>query len=179
LIFKHAGGTKLPLAELDRGEVFGEMSFFNFLCEPRSASVEALEDVKLEVWHPARLIEEYEHMPFLLIYLCRQTLDRVLRMNRIIDELSTKKRRLEEEAKKPVPLGERKHYRKSCDLACNYRGLKDPSGGTDVECTSREAPSWERDRNQLPAAPRDCGHRPRQDTIGEEGHREGPDADGP
>lgn len=126
LIFKHSGETKLPLAELDTGEVFGEMSFFNFLYETRSASAQALEDLKLEVWHPVRLHEEYEHMPSMLIYLSRQLLSRVIRMNRVIDELNTKKRRRDEEAKKPEPLGKREYYRKSCDLPCHYRALEHP-----------------------------------------------------
>jgi CRP-like cAMP-binding protein len=127
LIFIRSGSDKLPLAELHTGEVFGEMSFFNFLYEPRSASAEALEDVELEVWHPARLNEEYKNMPPVLTYLSRQMLDRLLRMNKVIDVLTTKQRTLEEETKKPESLGKRKHYRKSCDLICHYRDVEDSS----------------------------------------------------
>jgi CRP/FNR family cyclic AMP-dependent transcriptional regulator len=120
-IFKQSGGNRTHLAELGRGEVFGEMTFFNFLYEPRSASVTALEDVELEVWHPARLIEEYRSMPPLLKYVSRQMLNRLLRMNSIIHELTTKKRKREEKAKKPKPLHKRQHYRKKCNLTCHYR----------------------------------------------------------
>jgi CRP/FNR family cyclic AMP-dependent transcriptional regulator len=120
-IFKYSAGNKTHLAELGRGEVFGEMTFFNFLYEPRSASVKALEDVELEVWHPARLFEEYQSMPPLLKYVSRQMLNRLLRMNTIIHELTTKKRKLEEKAKEPEPLRNRQHYRKKCNLTCHYR----------------------------------------------------------
>lgn len=120
-IFKQSGGNKTHLAKLGRGEVFGEMTFFNFLYEPRCASVEALEDVELEVWHPARLIEEYRSMPPLLKYVSRQMLNRLLRMNRIIHELTMKKRKREEKVSNPEPLRKREHYRKKCNLTCHYR----------------------------------------------------------
>ena len=90
-VFKGPRESKTTLAILDRGEVFGEMTFFNFGLEPRSASVEAIDNVKLEVWHPARLTEEYKYMPPLLQYITQQTLKRLMRMNRLVDDLSFKK----------------------------------------------------------------------------------------
>ena len=48
-VFKGPRESKTTLAILDRGEVFGEMTFFNFGLDPRSASVEAIDNVKLEV----------------------------------------------------------------------------------------------------------------------------------
>ena len=51
-IFKCFGKDKTTLAILDRGDIFGEMTFFNLGLEPRSASAVAMEDVVLEVWHP-------------------------------------------------------------------------------------------------------------------------------
>lgn len=120
-IFKKSNNTIIPLATLGRGEVFGEMTFFNFLLEPRSASVEAIDDVELEVWHPVRLAEEYKNMPAILRYITQQSLQRLLRMNRLIDQLTAKKKRAEEEqlaAEKES--NKRRYFRKNCDLECSY-----------------------------------------------------------
>ncbi len=120
-IFKKSNSNIIPLATLGRGEVFGEMTFFNFLLEPRSASVEALDDVDLEVWHPARLTEEYKNMPPILGYIAKQTLNRLLRMNRIVDDLTSKKRQKKEEriaAEKKAD--KREYYRKKWDQEFLY-----------------------------------------------------------
>ncbi len=123
-IFKKSNNTIIPLATLGRGEVFGEMTFFNFLLEPRSASVEAIDDVELEVWHPVRLAEEYKNMPAILRYITQQTLNRLLRMNRVINELTAKKRRSEEkrlaEEKKS---NKRRYFRKNFEQECIYRSV--------------------------------------------------------
>jgi len=69
-----------------------ERCHFLFLpFEPRSISAEAIDDVELEVWHPAQLTEEYKDMPVLLRNITKQVRNRLLRMNRILVELSTKK----------------------------------------------------------------------------------------
>ena len=116
-IFKKSNNNIIPLATLSRGEVFGEMTFFNFLLEPRSASVEALDDVDLEVWHPARLSEEYKNMPPILGYITKQTLNRLLRMNRIVDELSTRKKK----GKEVDPeVAKRRYFRKDWHQECLY-----------------------------------------------------------
>jgi CRP-like cAMP-binding protein len=104
------------------------MTFFNFLLEPRSASVEAIDDVELEVWHPARLTEEYKAMPAILRYITQQTLNRLLRMNRVIDELTARKRRSKEEritAEKKS--NKRRYFRKSFDQECSYRSATNSS----------------------------------------------------
>jgi len=121
-IYKKSNNIVIPLATLGRGEVFGEMTFFNFLLEPRSASVEAIDDVDLEVWHPARLAEEYKNMPAILRYITQQSLRRLLRMNRVIDELTSKKKRVKEErlaAEKKS--NKRRYYRKNFVQECSYR----------------------------------------------------------
>ena len=121
-IFKKSGTNKIPLATLGRGEVFGEMTFFNFLLEPRSASVEAIDDVEIEVWHPAMLTEEYKNMPPILRYISKQALDRLLRMNRIVDDLSSKKR---QKKQKEINHREskRKYYRKKWDQEFSYKPM--------------------------------------------------------
>jgi CRP/FNR family cyclic AMP-dependent transcriptional regulator len=121
-IFKKSNNTIIPLATLGEGEVFGEMTFFNFLLEPRSASVEAIDDVELEVWHPVRLAEEYKNMPAILRYIIQQSLHRLLRMNRVIDELTAKKKRVKEERlAAEEKRNKRRYFRKNCDQECSYR----------------------------------------------------------
>lgn len=121
-IFKKSNNIVIPLATLGRGEVFGEMTFFNFLLEPRSASVEAIDDVDLEVWHPVRLAEEYKNMPVILRYIAQQSLHRLLRMNRVINELTTKKKRVKEKRLAAEKRdNKRRYYRKNCDQECSYR----------------------------------------------------------
>ena len=91
-IFRKSGDHKTTLAILAKGEVFGEMAFFNFLLEPRSASVEAIEDVELEVWHPALLTDEYKKISPMLRYVLTQTLKRLLTLNKVISDLAAKKK---------------------------------------------------------------------------------------
>jgi len=91
-IFRAQGQRKITLATLGRGEVFGEMTFFNFLLEPRSASVEAIDDVQVEVWHPALLADEYKKISPMLRYVVKQTLNRLLRLNKLVGDLATKRR---------------------------------------------------------------------------------------
>jgi len=121
-IFKKSNNTIVPLATLKRGEVFGEMTFFNFLLEPRSASVEAIDDVELEVWHPVRLAEEYKNMPAVLRYIVQQSLHRLLRMNRVIDEITAKKKQVKaEQSAAEERDNKRRFFRKNCDQECSYR----------------------------------------------------------
>jgi len=121
-IFKKSNNTIIPLATLKRGEVFGEMTFFNFLLEPRSASVEAIDDVELEVWHPVRLAEEYKNMPAILRYIVQQSLHRLLRMNRVIDEITAKNKQVKaEQSAAEERDNKRRYFRKNCDQECSYR----------------------------------------------------------
>ena len=90
-IFKKLDDRKFTLATLESGGVFGELAFFNFLFEPRSASVEAIDDVELEVWHPALLAEEYEKISPMLRYVLKQTLNRLMTLNKVIGELAAKR----------------------------------------------------------------------------------------
>lgn len=91
-IFRQEGQRKITLATLGRGEVFGEMTFFNFLLEPRSASVEAIDDVQVEVWHPAMLADEYKKIPPALRYVVRHTLNRLLELNKLVGVLAAERR---------------------------------------------------------------------------------------
>ena len=91
-IFREEGQRKITLATLGKGEVFGEMTFFNFLLEPRSASVEAIDDVQVEVWHPALLADEYKKISPTLRYVVKSTLNRLLKLNKLVGDLAAKRR---------------------------------------------------------------------------------------
>lgn len=90
-IFREEGQRKITLATLGRGEVFGEMTFFNFLLEPRSASVEAIDDVQVEVWHPALLADEYKKISPMLRYVVKHTLNRLLKLNKLVGDLAAER----------------------------------------------------------------------------------------
>jgi CRP/FNR family cyclic AMP-dependent transcriptional regulator len=116
-IFKCFGKDRTTLAILDRGDIFGEMTFFNLGLEPRSASAIAMEDVVLEVWHPERLTDEYNNMQPILRYIIQQSLKRLVRMNKIVEELSSKK----EVATELDPrVTQRQYFRKKWDQGFTY-----------------------------------------------------------
>ena len=120
-VLKESGDKEIPLATLGSGEIFGEMTFLNKLLETRSASVRAVEDVELEAWHPARLTKEYNKMPSMLKYIITQTMVRINRMNKVVSQLTDKKRK-EKEKRPPKDewADKRKYYRKDVDLTCKY-----------------------------------------------------------
>ncbi len=131
LIFNESKDREIPLATLDRGEVVGEMTFLSRITERRSASVRALEDTEVEVWDPSRLSKEYEHMPPIIRYIADQALKRLIRMNKLLIKLYTKKQREEEERALGEPLESRRiYYRKEVDLHCIYRPVgSSPTAG--------------------------------------------------
>ena len=62
-IFSQSDNKDIGLAVLGPGQFIGEMAFLRKDFGVRSASARAIEDVELEVWHPAHISEEYEQMP--------------------------------------------------------------------------------------------------------------------
>ncbi len=123
LIFSESVDREIPLAILNRGEIFGEMTFLDRGAEARTASVKALEDAELEIWHPDRLSSEYAQMPPAIKYIVRQILGRIIRMNKLLATLTAKKEKQKKTpAKKADPTAsQRRYYRKKVDIDCNYR----------------------------------------------------------
>lgn len=123
-ITAQAGEGEVALATLGPGEVIGEMSFLSGKGERRSASARALEDLEMEVWHPARLAKEYEQMPAILKYITNQALVRLLKMNKVMSRLSAT-RQAREQTRKPMEPrdSQRLYYRKDIDQACTYRPI--------------------------------------------------------
>lgn len=120
-IFKEAGGREIPLATLGPGEIIGEMTFLGGPSEPRSASVKALEDSELEVWHFSMLRKEYEQMPRILKYMATQSLRRLIRTNNMLVSLDVKKKKTKKLKQRDPWASQRLFYRKDVDLECVYR----------------------------------------------------------
>ena len=127
-VYRRIRDTEVTLATLGPGEIFGEMSFLTKLLEARSASVRALEDVDVEVLHPARLSEEYNKMPPVLKYIINHSLNRLIRMNKLATDLVLKKKEKEEKPQVEPEAAKRRFYRKELDKEGVYRptgsGLK-------------------------------------------------------
>jgi len=125
-VSKKQGNSEIDLATLGPGEVFGEMVFLNKTVETRSASVRALDEVELEVWHPASLSREYNQMPPILKFITNQTLARLTTMNRMYAQLLKKKKSVRRGHAHEQRGDTRKYYRKEFNRPCTYRPLNGP-----------------------------------------------------
>ncbi|MBW1779976.1 MAG: cyclic nucleotide-binding domain-containing protein [Deltaproteobacteria bacterium] len=133
LIFQEHADEEIPLATLGPGDIFGEIAFLNKAGETRSSSARAMEDVALEVWHPSMLSKEYQEMPPMLRYVADQLLARLLRMNHLLVQLTTREHKRQKAIEMSNPLAsQRRYYRKTVDLACQYR----PVGSSPKVCLS-------------------------------------------
>jgi CRP-like cAMP-binding protein len=115
-----SGDSRAVLANLGPGDLFGEMAFMNKDAEIRSASVRAIDSVELEVLHPSTLKAEFSKMSPILKYVVTQTLKRLLRMNRILSQLSLKEKEVAKKPKKSL-VEQRQYYRKKIESPCVYR----------------------------------------------------------
>ncbi len=116
-VYREAENGEIPLATLVKGDIFGERTFLNRSSETRSASVRALEDTQVEVWHTARLAGEYDEMPPIIKYITDQVMSRSIRMNNLIVQLASK----QQKEKEDPSASKRRFYRKKVDLFCHYR----------------------------------------------------------
>ena len=118
-IFTHSAESEVTLAFLGPGEIIGEMAFLSKDIEARSASAKAEEDSELEVWHPDLLSHEYDNMPPIIKHITDEALNRLIRMNRLIARMTSRKE--EENSSAKEQNSGRRHYRKDVDLPCTYR----------------------------------------------------------
>ncbi len=123
-VTQQQGETDVSLATLGPGEIFGEMAFLHKAVETRSASVRALDDVELEVMHPKSLSREYEGMPPILRYITNQTLNRLVRMNKMYAQLLKKMEQTVDRGLREPETTKRKSYRKPLNQACLYHPLR-------------------------------------------------------
>ena len=124
-LFTDMNGKEVSLTTIGPGAVIGEMIFLNDINERRPASARAVDDSLLEVWHPDLLRIEYEQMPSMIKYLADQTLSRLQRTNKLVVQM-TEKRRKELESKKgkePWIEQRRRYYRKKVHLAFTCKSL--------------------------------------------------------
>ena len=127
-VTKETEGLEILMSTLGIGDIFGEWTFLNRSTENRSASVRAIEDTVVEVWHMHRLSNEYEKMPPIIKYISDQILSRAIRMDKHIIQLTNQKLRLREAQKKSnAAKNRRRHYRKKVNLNCKYRPLNAPN----------------------------------------------------
>ena len=125
-IFTESEGLEIPLVTIGPGEVIGEIIFLSGGSERRSASARALEDSELEVWHPDMLSKEYDQMPPILKHLADQALNRFIRMNKLLVQLTAKKRQRQEKLKQGDPwVAHRRYYRTEVklDFVCYPVGI--------------------------------------------------------
>ena len=126
-VTKESEGLEILMSTLGVGDIFGEWTFLNKSTENRSASVRAIENTVVEVWHMQRLSNEYEKMPPIIKYISDQILSRAIRMDKHIIQLTNQKRRLKEAKKKSnAAKNRRRYYRKKVNLDCKYRPLNAP-----------------------------------------------------
>jgi CRP-like cAMP-binding protein len=123
LIYLESKAGDISIAELDAGEIFGEMAFLRGSVSMRNASAKALEFTELDVWHPLSLREEYDRMPYILKFILNQSFHRLLKINDYIVKL-------EEQIEKnrcPIPYftdqSRRKYFRQPVDLDCSFQPI--------------------------------------------------------
>jgi CRP-like cAMP-binding protein len=129
LIFRECEDLEVPIAALGKGNIIGEMIFFLKATEVRSASARALEDSEIEVSHPMGLLKEYEASAAVLKLMAKQSLNRLMRMNKFLDRLIINEKEKLENSKSRLSLwkGNRRFYRKRVELACKYASKTRPA----------------------------------------------------
>lgn len=121
---------EIPLATLGEGDVIGEMIFLDKRIERRTASARALEDSELELWHPDMIAQEYAQMPPILKLIADQALARLNRMNKLVPQLISKRRKSKARPERQDPWSShRRFYRKRVALRAICRALDAAVGG--------------------------------------------------
>ncbi|RPI74007.1 MAG: hypothetical protein EHM45_19835 [Desulfobacteraceae bacterium] len=123
-ITKEIANKELLLATLGPGELFGEMAFLNRKSEVRSASARAITEVELEVWHPELFTQEYNKLPPIMKHITRLMIERLVRLNNSLSQLSVKSELPQEQPEDQS--SKRRYFRKSLDRAGFYRAKGAP-----------------------------------------------------
>jgi CRP-like cAMP-binding protein len=129
-VFRECEGVEISIAHLESGGILGEMIFFLKSTEIRSASARAVEDSEIEVWHPMEVLRDYDNVSPVLKLIAKQELDRLIRMNKFMDNLIVQKKMeaAESSVQKEPWKGKRRFYRKNVNLPCTYRMERSPKG---------------------------------------------------
>lgn len=126
-IYTENEGVEVPLATFGPGEIIGEMLFLKKTTERRTASARALEDSEIEIWHPKMLSKEYQQMPAAIKYIADQALNRLVRMNQILAQLTLRKKQVKSSDVKNNNCDSRCNYRKKVSLLFNGQLINDSS----------------------------------------------------
>lgn len=126
-VYMESESKEVPITTLGRGEIIGEMIFLTGNQTRRSASVRAIEKTVLEAWHPSKINAEFDAIPFVIKYLTNQTVNQLVRMDRMM--LAVSKRKAEERTITKVKAAtgrvhQERMYRKDLSLDCRYRPIK-------------------------------------------------------
>lgn len=126
-IFSGPPEEEVELATLGAGEVIGEMLFMAGDQVPRSASARAVTPAVLEAWHPSRIQQEFDEMPFVIRHIANQTVSHLKQMNRMLGELRAQRNKRDR-----VPAAEgadrpERARRKDVNLDCLYRPAESPA----------------------------------------------------
>ncbi len=120
-LFREHAGVKVPLGFFGRDDILGGTAFLRKGLDVRHASARAVEDSRLEVWHPRDLLKEYEKVSPILRYVADQAMNRIVRMNRFMERLAIERDKIK------IKMGEeresresRRYYRKKVSIPCEY-----------------------------------------------------------
>jgi CRP-like cAMP-binding protein len=122
-VVRESDSREVPLAILGRGEIMGEVSFLSRGRGIHSASARALEDTKVEVWHPDLLVDEYEHMPPIIKFVADLCVRRLIRMDKLTAQVVSKRRQAKWTEPTEPQVSRRFYYRKQVELRCLYRPM--------------------------------------------------------
>ncbi|MEW6263809.1 MAG: PilZ domain-containing protein [Thermodesulfobacteriota bacterium] len=128
-------GIELILETRRPGDILNAEVFLHRGFEPHPHSIRAVDEAEIEVWHLARLSQEYEKAPPLLKFIGDQMLQRLRRTEKLKTRLQVQPRPetagtiLEISApprKTAWSKQSRKFYRKDIEAHCRYRPLNAP-----------------------------------------------------
>jgi CRP-like cAMP-binding protein len=121
-LFREHAGLEVSLGVLGKGDILGEMAFLRRGTDVRNASARAIEDSRLELWHPRDLLRDFEKAPPVLKFISNQTMNRLLRMHSFMERLVSERERVKQrmgEEKEPGG-SKRRFYRKKVSIPCVY-----------------------------------------------------------
>ncbi len=128
IFIKHEG-EEMFISTLGPGEIIGEMIFLTGYKTRRSASVRAVEKTVLESWHPSRIKEEFDAMPFIVKHITNQTVNHLIRLDSMISDVSKRKAQKKEKAQPkatPDRAYQNRTLRKEILMDCRYRPVESP-----------------------------------------------------
>ena len=126
-IFTGAADKEVSLAVLGPGEIIGEMLFLSGDRVQRSASAKAVSEAVLEAWHPSRIQQEYDEMPFVIRTLANQTVAHLKQMNRILSELTEQQAKQTRRQPAAASAAQTRAFRKDVDIDCLYLPAESPA----------------------------------------------------